>query len=328
MSRRGWVLFLAMGLIWGVPYLLIKVAVEELAPSVLVLARTTLAGLLLLPLAWARGHLRPLLPAWKPILAFTVVEICVPWLLLGVAEQRLSSSLTGLLIAAVPLVGAGLVWVGGARLTGDPDRPDLVRAVGLLIGLAGVAALVGFEVGSGDTSAVLAIAVVVVCYAVGPMILARWLSHLPGLGVVTVSLLAAAVLYLPMGVAQAPSTWPAAQVTWSVVGLAVVCTALAFVVFFALIAEVGPTRSTVITYLNPAVALVLGVLVLDEAFTAVTATGFGLILAGSVLATRRPPARPAVPAARAPQDRRPSGPAATDRSVDCGTLSSTTVAEP
>lgn len=292
MSRRGWALFLSMGVIWGVPYLLIKVAVEEISPSMLVLARTALAGLLLLPLAVARGHLRPLLPHWRPILAFAAIEICVPWLLLGVAEQRLSSSLTGLLIAAVPLVGALLAWVGGARLVGVDDRPDLRRAAGLLVGLAGVGALVGFEVGAGDTSAVLALAVVAVCYAVGPMILTKWLSHLPGLGVITVSLLVTALVYLPIGLAQAPARWPSAEATWSVVGLALVCTALAFVVFFALIAEVGPTRSVVITYLNPAVALLLGVAVLGEAFTAATAVGFALILAGSVLATRATAPRP------------------------------------
>ncbi|HEU4910949.1 MAG TPA: EamA family transporter [Actinomycetes bacterium] len=292
MSRRGWALFLSMGVIWGVPYLLIKVAVEEISPSMLVLARTALAGLLLLPLAVARGHLRPLLPHWRPILAFAAIEICVPWLLLGVAEQRLSSSLTGLLIAAVPLVGALLAWLGGAGLVGVDDRPDLRRAAGLLVGLAGVGALVGFEVGAGDTSAVLALAVVAVCYAVGPMILTKWLSHLPGLGVITVSLLVTALVYLPIGLAQAPARWPSAEATWSVVGLALVCTALAFVVFFALIAEVGPTRSVVITYLNPAVALLLGVAVLGEAFTAATAVGFALILAGSVLATRATAPRP------------------------------------
>lgn len=294
MSRRGWVLFLAMGVIWGVPYLLIKIAVEELSPSVLVLGRTLIAGLLLLPLALARGHLRPLLPAWLPILVFAGIEICIPWLLLGVAEQRLSSSLTGLLIAGVPLVGALLAWGGGARLVGGDDRPDLGRVVGLLVGLAGVGALVGFEVGSGDLTAVVALGVVAVCYAVGPIILTRWLAHLPGLGVITVSLLVTALVYLPIGVAQAPDAWPAAEVTWSVLGLAVVCTAVAFVVFFALIAEVGPTRSVVITYLNPAVALVLGVAVLGEAFTPATAVGFALILVGSVLATtRRTQPRPA-----------------------------------
>jgi drug/metabolite transporter (DMT)-like permease len=284
------VLFLAMGVIWGVPYVLIKIAVEELEPSTMVLARTALASVLLLPLALTRGAVRDVLRAWRPVTAFAVVEIMIPWVLLGIAEQRLPSSLTGLLVAAVPLVGAAL-----AIATRSDDRLDGRRVVGLLTGLAGVGALVGFEVGGGDAASVAAVAVVAVCYAAGPLILARWLSHLPAVGVITASLVLTTVAYLPVGVAQAPSAWPSADVVLAVVGLAVICTALAFVVFFALIAEVGPARSTVITYLNPAVAVLLGVTVLDEAFTAATAVGFVLILAGSVLATRR-----AVPVAVSP----------------------------
>ena len=290
MSRRGWALFLSMGVIWGVPYLLIKIAVEELEPSTMVLARTALASLLLLPLAVTRGALRDVVRAWRPVTAFAVVEIMIPWVLLGVAEQRLPSSLTGLLVAAVPLVGAAL-----AIATRSDDRLDGRRVVGLLTGFAGVATLVGFEVGGGDPRSVAAVAVVAVCYAAGPLILARWLSHLPAVGVITVSMLLTTVAYLPIGVAQAPSDWPSADVVLAVVGLAVICTAVAFVVFFALIAEVGPARSTVITYLNPAVAVLLGVTVLDERFTAATAAGFVLILAGSVLATRS-----AAPAAVSP----------------------------
>ena len=293
MSRRGWVLFLAMGVIWGIPYLLIKVAVDELEPSTLVLARTALASALLLPLALARGALRDVVGAWRPLLAFAVIEIMLPWLLLGVAEQRLSSSLTGLLIASVPLVGAVL-----AVATRSEDRLDGRRVLGLLLGLAGVAGLVGFEVGDGDLGAVAALAVVAVCYATGPLILSRWLAHLPGLGVIAASLAVTAVAYLPVGLAQAPSTWPGADVILAVVGLAVICTAVAFLVFFALIAEVGPTRSTVITYINPAVAVLLGVTLLDEPFTLATAVGFVLILAGSVLATRRSPAAAAAAEAR------------------------------
>lgn len=286
MSRRGWLLFLAMGFIWGVPYLMIKVAVDEIEPSVLVLGRTLLAGLILLPVALFRGHLRGLRSAWLPILAFALVEIAGPWLLLGVAEQRLSSSLTGLLLASVPLVAALLAWLGAGRWSSADDRPDLRRVIGLLVGVAGVGALVGFEVGSGDVWSVVAVAGVSVCYAVGPVILARWLADLPGLGVITVSLLVTAMIYLPIGLWQLPAEMPSRKAVWSVVGLAVVCTAIAFVVFFELIAEVGPSRATVITYLNPAVALLLGVAILDEAFTVATAVGFALILAGSVLATR------------------------------------------
>jgi drug/metabolite transporter (DMT)-like permease len=234
---------------------------------------------------------------------FAVVEIAGPWLLLGVAELQLSSSLTGLLLASVPLVAALLAWLGAGRWSPADDRPDVRRVIGLLVGVAGVAALVGFEVGAGDAWSVVAVAGVSVCYAVGPVILSRWLSHLPGLGVITVSLLVTALIYLPIGVAQLPDQMPSAKVLWSVVGLAVICTAVAFVVFFELIAEVGPSRATVITYLNPAVALLLGVLILDESFTVATAIGFALILAGSVLATRsRGPRAPQLPRSRKPVD--------------------------
>ncbi|MBA2388687.1 MAG: DMT family transporter [Geodermatophilaceae bacterium] len=282
MSRRGWLLFIAMGLIWGIPYLLIKVAVEELAPSTLVLVRTALAAVLLLPIAFARGQVRLVLSRWWPLVLFTVVEICIPWLLLGFAELRLSSSLTGLLIAAVPLVGALIAARGPAG-----EQLGTRRLAGLLLGAAGVAALVGFEVGAGDAGAIAAIAGVAVCYAIGPVILSRSLSDLPQLGTVAVALGLAAVLYLPVGLAQAPRSWPSADVVLAVAMLAVVCTAVAFLLFFALIAEVGAARSVVITYVNPAVAVLLGVSLLDETFTAATAVGFVLILLGSVLATSR-----------------------------------------
>lgn len=281
MSRRGWLLFAAMGIIWGIPYLLIKVAVDELEPSTLVLARTGIGAALLIPIAAMRRQLRPLLAHWRPLLAYTVIEICIPWWLLGFAELRLSSSLTGLLVAAVPLVAAVLV-----SMTGQ-ERFGRRRVVGLLVGFAGVAALVGFDVGAASAPAVAAVAGVAICYAVGPMILARHLAALPSLGVVAASLLISAVVYLPVGIAQWPATPPSAETWLAVTGLAVICTATAFLVFFRLIAEVGPARASVITYVNPAVALVLGVVVLNERVTVATAVGFGLILLGSVLATAR-----------------------------------------
>jgi drug/metabolite transporter (DMT)-like permease len=281
MSRRGWALFLALGVIWGIPYLLIKIAIEDLSPATLVFARTGLSTLLLLPVAMARDQLRPLVAHWRPLLVYTVVEICLPWVLLGRAEQELSSSLTGLLVAAVPLVGAALVKFTGHETLGSR------RVVGLLVGFAGVAALVGFDVGSSSAVAVAAVGLVAICYALGPLILARHLAHLPSLGVVAASLAITFVIYAPIGVLQWPDQAPGTDTWLSVVGLAVVCTAVAFLVFFALIAEVGPARATVITYVNPAVALVLGVIVLDERVTVATGIGFALILLGSVLATQR-----------------------------------------
>jgi drug/metabolite transporter (DMT)-like permease len=280
-SRRGWLLFLAMGVIWGVPYLFIKVSVAHMTPATLVLLRTAVAAVLLVPVAAAKGQLRPLGPKWRPLLAYTAVELAIPWLLLANAERRLSSSLAGLLLAAVPLVGAVLGWVTGS------DRLDWRRMLGLAIGIAGVAALVGLDLGAGDVGALVQMALVAIGYALGPFILARRLSDLPALGVVAASLLITAVAYAIPGVLQFPPGGLPREAVVSVLVLAVVCTAMAFLLFFALIDEVGPTRATVITYLNPAVAVSLGVVFLDEPLTVGIVVGFVLVLLGSALATRR-----------------------------------------
>jgi len=274
-----------MGLIWGIPYLLIKVAVGELSPTTLVFLRTATGALLLAPIAAVRGDIRPVLPRWRWVVVYTIVEISVPWLLLSDAERHLTSSLTGLLLAGVPLIGAVL-----ALLTGAADRLQPRQVGGLVLGFAGVAALVGLDVSGGDLGAGGEMAIVAVCYAVGPMIIARRLREVPALGVVAASLALAGAGYAPAGVLQLPAAMPSGHVIAAVALLAVVCTALAFVVFFALIAEVGPVRATVITYVNPAVALLLGVTLLHERFTVGAAVGFVLILSGSYLATRRAPA--------------------------------------
>jgi drug/metabolite transporter (DMT)-like permease len=278
-------LFASMSVIWGIPYLLIRVAVRELSPATLVCFRTLLGALLLIPLAAARDELRPLLRRWRPVLLYTVVEVGLPWLLLSSAETRLTSSLSGLLIAAVPLVGALLAFATGTRGVLGP-----VQLAGLLMGIGGVAALAGLDVGSADLWSLAAMAAVVVGYASGPFIVSRYLTDVPTFGVVAVSLALTAVAYAPFAIIQLPSHMPSGDVVASVVGLGVVCTAIAFPLFFALIGEVGPVRATVITYVNPAVALLLGVTLLSEPFTAGTALGFVLVLAGSFLATR-PPAR-------------------------------------
>jgi drug/metabolite transporter (DMT)-like permease len=284
MTRRGWALFAAMCLIWGIPYLLIKVAVSDLNPVTLVFFRTAIGAVLLVPLAAARGSLPPLLPYWRWILAYTVLEVALPWLLLADAERRLSSSLTGLLIAAVPFVGVLL-----GRLTGSDDRFDARRLLGLIVGFLGVTALVGLNVSARDLGAVGEVGLVAVGYAVGPMIVARRLAHVPGLGVVAVSLAVPAVAYAPLALAHLPATLPPARVLVAVGLLGVVCTAIAFLLFFALIAEVGSVRATVITYVNPAVALALGVALLGEPLTVGAGAGFMLILIGLFLATRRGP---------------------------------------
>jgi len=281
MTRRGWLLFGTMCVIWGIPYLLIKVAVRHLAPADLVFDRTAIGTVLLLPIALARGQLRPVLAQWKPLLLYSLVEIAVAWLLLSDAETHISSSLSGLLVAAVPLVGVLIL-----RLSGAQDRLSGVRLLGLLMGVAGVVAVLGFDLGRITLISILEMAVVVCCYAIGPQILARRLSDLPGLGVVSGSLAVCTVLYAPAAILQRPAQLPPLSVIAAVIALGVVCTALAFLVFFALIAEIGPVRATVITYINPAVAVALGVALLHETFTAGVGFGFALVLGGSVLATR------------------------------------------
>jgi len=273
-----------MCVIWGVPYLMIRVAVRELAPVTLVFGRTAIGALLLVPVALVRSDLRPLIARWRPLLAYTAIEVAIPWVLLARAETKLSSSLTGLLIAAVPLVGAVVVTV-----TGEREKQGSRRWFGLLVGIVGVAAIVGLNLGAVDTPAIVEIALVACCYAVGPIILARRLAELPALDVVAASLVLTAVVYAPLAAVRWPSSLPAGRVVLSVVGLAVLCTAIAFLVFFALIAEVGPVRATVITYVNPAVAAILGVSVLGEHVTWGMAVGFVLVLSGCVLATGRSP---------------------------------------
>jgi len=280
-----------MCLIWGIPYLLIKVAVSDISPVTLVFFRTVSGALILVPIALARGNVRPALSHWRWIGLYTVVEVALPWFLVSDAELRLSSSLTALLIAATPFVGVLL-----GRLTGSDDRFDARRLFGLLVGFVGVAVLVGLNVSVRDLGAAGEIGLVAIGYALGPLIISRKLADAPPIGVVAMSLVLPAIVYAPLGLSHMPSAIPPPQVLLAIGLLGVVCTALAFLLFFALIAEVGPVRATVITYVNPAVALALGVALLGEPLTIGAVVGFALILAGLFLATRRAKPASAAPA--------------------------------
>lgn len=284
MTRRGLLLFIALGIAWGIPYLFIKVAVSELDPGMVVLARSGLAAILLLPLALFRYEVGPVLRRWKPMLAYTLVEIVLPWYFLSSAEQTLPSSTAGLLLAAVPLAGVAIAF-----LMGRPARLSGTNWIGIALGMLGVAALVGLDVAGSDLFAVAQMAVVVVGYALGPAILARWMPDLPGIGIVAVSLAGAAIAYVPFVLLTGgvPTAWPSPPVIVSVIVLAVICSALAFLLMVGLIAEIGPVKATTITYVNPAVAIIAGVVVLGERVTVWTIVGFALVLAGSYLVTKK-----------------------------------------
>jgi drug/metabolite transporter (DMT)-like permease len=283
MTKRGWILFLSLGLLWGMPYLLIRIAVESIDPAVMAGARTLLGALLLLPVALHRKALAPAFAAgtWKWLLAFTLIEISVPWWLLGHAETKLNSSTAGLLIAVVPLFAAVII----ARL--GHEKLEARRLLGLIVGFVGVALLVGLDIHFSDFGAVGLTIIVSLCYAIGPIIIDRKLKNVPAIGVITGSLILATAIYAPFAPFLWPEVVPPAKAMWSVVGLGVLCTAAAFMVFFALIAEVGPARATVITYVNPAVAILLGALVLNEPLTIGMLLGFPLVIAGSFLGTSR-----------------------------------------
>lgn len=271
-----------MSVIWGLPYLLIKVAVDDLNPVVVVAGRTLIAALLLLPVAIHQGAIRPALQHWRWLLPFVALEMAIPWWLLTDAEQRLPSGLTGLLVATVPLFGAATALVLGDRSVLIPKR-----LAGLALGVAGVGLLVGFggEEGTVDVRSVIQVLLVAVGYAVAPFIAARKLGAVPTMGVVTTSIGIVALLYLPAAVALRPDEAPPANTIWAVIGLGVLCTAIAFLVFFALIDEIGPSRATLITFANPAVALTLGVIVLGESLTVGLLLGFPVVLVGCWLAS-------------------------------------------
>mgnify|MGYP003618260216 CR=1 FL=1 len=273
-----------MSVILGLPYLFIKIAVEDLDPSVVVAGRTMIAFVLLLPVALHRKALRPVLACWPWLVLFATMEMAIPWLLLTDAEQRLPSSLTGLLVATVPLFGAMAALVLGDRSVLAPRR-----LVGLALGMAGVGLLVGFggEGGTVDLRSVVQVLIMAVLYAPAPFVADRHRSDVPTLGVVTAAIGGVAFLYLPAAIVQRPDTTPPADALWAMVGLGVLCTAIAFIVFFALIDEIGPARSTLITFANPAVAVTLGVIVLGEALTVGLLLGFPVVLAGCWLAGRR-----------------------------------------
>jgi drug/metabolite transporter (DMT)-like permease len=286
-TRRAITLFALLSIAWGIPYLLIKVAVGQLDPAMVLFSRVALAALVLVPAALARGEIMPVLRRWRPVVAFAVAEIIVPQFCLSTAEERLPSSVTGLLIAAVPLAGVGVGF-----LLGRPERLAPRNWLGIVLGMAGVAALVGFGVAGSALGSVAEVLVVVVGYAVGPAILAKWLPDLPGTGVTAVALTVATVVYVPVVAATGawPAAWPPASVLVSVVLLGLVCTAGGFIFLAGLVTEIGPVRATTVTYVNPAIALIAGAVVLGEPVTAWSVIGFVLVLTGCFLLTFQRPA--------------------------------------
>ena len=281
MSRRAWLLFALLSVLWGVPYLMIKVAVAEVSVPFLVFARSAVGAAVLLPIAVRDHGFARLSGHWIPVAAFALVELIVPWGLLAHGEIRLNSSTAGLLVATTPII---TVMLGS--MLGGSEPLGAVPRTGLAVGFAGVAALAGPELG-GDFRSVVEIVVAAACYACGSIVAARWLKNVPATPMTVACLTLAAAVYLPSALMTWPHSLPSPRVIAAIVSLGVACTALAFAAFFLLIREVGAERAVVITYVAPAVAVAAGVSMLSEPLDVRLVLSFVLILCGSYMATRR-----------------------------------------
>lgn len=283
MTWRGWAAFVALGIIWGLPYFFIKVAVQEVSPLLLAFSRVVLATLILMPIAWRRGALRSLARHKAPIIAFGLVEFAIPFSLISLGERWISSSVTGILIAMVPLSIALIQRFFGVR-----ESLGAWRIAGLAIGFIGVAALLGTGSISGwlGWAGVGCMLMSTICYAVGPLIIQRHLRGLDSIGPLAVSLLVASVILFVPAMIELPAGLPSTAALASIAVLGVVCTAVAMLLMFYLVHHAGASRATVITYINPVVATLLGVWVLDEQLGVGGFIAFALILLGSWLATR------------------------------------------
>jgi len=281
MTRRGLLLFALLSVLWGVPYLLIKLAVAEVSAPFLVFARAGVGALTLLPFALLQGSFGWVRTRWLPVAAFCLFEMILPWILIAHGEVSIDSSTAGLLIATTPIVTVLI-----ARISGSGEQLGPRRWAGLLLGLSGVfvLALPSFDA---NLLAVVEILLAALCYGIGSIIAARWLNEAPASQLTALCLIGAAIAYAWPAAMAWPVALPSAAALWSIVSLGVFCTALAFATFFLLVREIGPERAVVITYVAPAIAVTAGVLVLAEPLTARILAAFALILLGSWLGTSR-----------------------------------------
>jgi drug/metabolite transporter (DMT)-like permease len=288
MSRKGLILFLIAGTAWGLPYLFIRIAVEDFSTWTIVFARVVIGAAVLIPIALKRNVLKPALKAWPYVLAYAVIEMVFPWFLITEAERVINSGLAGLLVATVPFFGLLI----GIFYQKDKSLKHPKTLAGLAIGFTGVVLLVGIDALSGHISVphVLMIILASVGYAVAPVIVATKIPHVSGVAVNGLAMAIVAIVYaIPASFAMPNelAANPPIESWLSILGLGVICSAVAFVAFFQLIKEIGSTRSTLVTYMNMAVAVILGILLLGEPITAGILIGFPLVLVGSYLATKK-----------------------------------------
>ncbi len=288
MSRRSWFLFILVGFLWGVPYLFIKIAVDPdngFSPAAVVCLRTAIGAAILIPLAIRQGQLGAAIRGIKYVAPYALLEMIGPWILIGTAEQKISSGLAGLLIASVP------IWATiFASMRGDKTVWHHTRLLGIVVGFVGLIAVVGFESikGSSDPISIAMVLVAAIGYSYAVMMVQGALPHVSGIAINAVAMAITAIFYLPLTVIQWPTHQISSDAINAIIGLGVLSTGAAFVAFFTLSAIIGVARGSLVTYLNTAFAVVLGVIILDEPFTTGMALGLPLVLIGSYFASRKP----------------------------------------
>ena len=289
MSRKGWLLFSLVGLIWGIPYLFMKVAVEELSTPMIVFSRLLIGAALLIPLAMREGSLKKALPYWRYILLYAVLEMVIPWSLITSSQRDLSSGVVALLVATVP------IWATlFAHQTGDSTAAHRIRIFGIVIGLIGISLIVGIESVSdfGNFGALAQVLIASVSYAWAVNMITRKAPGISGLAINGIAMTISSVIFAPFAFMSKPESMPSLDVTLATLGLGVLCSGMAFWIFFLVLAEIGPARASLVVYPNTAVAVILGIIILSEPITLAILIGLPLVLIGSYFASRRPSAQP------------------------------------
>lgn len=287
MSRRGWFLFVLTGLLWGVPYLFIKVAVDPnngFSPAAVVCLRTAIGAAILIPWAIHQKSLGSALRGIKYVAPYALLEMIGPWILIGTAEQKISSGLAGLLVASVP------IWATiFASLKGDKTVWHHKRLFGIILGFIGLVAVVGIEsiTGSADPLSIAMVLVASIGYSYAVMMVQSGLPGVSGIAINAVAMALTALFYLPFTIAQWPTHHISTNAISAIIGLGVLSTGAAFAIFFTLTAIIGVARASLVTYLNTAFAVVLGVIILGEPLTIGIILGLPLVLIGSYFASRK-----------------------------------------